>query len=138
MSTPASLTSLDPSIIKSTNEESSSSDANDIDVILPAEDKIPKIASADPAEQENEGLKLWLARRKAWTQPTKNGKKSDFILPEEYLSVQRKYTIYDALIFQRRKLVKPLPLPTTINIIVSGWKRDGTWPKGMEAPKDSN
>lgn len=114
MSTPASLTSLDPSVIKSENDESSFSDANDIDVVLPAEDTASKIASTDQVVEQNEGLKLWLARRKAWTEPTTKGRKSTFVLPEEYQSLSSMYTIYDALIHHRRRLSKPLPLHTTV------------------------
>jgi hypothetical protein len=114
MSTPVSVTSLDPSVIKSTNDELSSSDVNDIDVIIPAEDFTPAIVNGDQVV-ENEGLRLWHARRKAWTQPTEKARSSDFVLPQELQSLQRMYNIYDSLIYQRRKLAKPLPLPTVVS-----------------------
>lgn len=114
MSTPASLTSLDPSVIKSESDESNFSDANDVDIVLPAEDTASKIASTDQVVEQNEGLKLWLARRKTWTEPTTKGRKSTFVLPEEYQSLASMYTIYDALIHHRRRLSKPLPLRTTV------------------------
>ncbi|KAI8579281.1 hypothetical protein K450DRAFT_242501 [Umbelopsis ramanniana AG] len=135
MSTPVSMTSLDPSVIKSTNDDSSSSDVNDIDVVMPTDE-----TAAPKGDQrvENEGLALWHARRKAWTQPTANARRSAYLLPQELQSIQKMHTIYDSLIYQRRKFARPLPLPAVIDIIVCGWKRDGTWPQGMEAPKDSN
>ncbi|CAO3693674.1 unnamed protein product [Umbelopsis ramanniana] len=104
---------------------------------MPADEIAPTSIRRDQPV-ENEGLKLWHARRKAWTQPTADARRSAFYLPQELQSIQKMYTIYDSLIYKRRKLARPLPLPAVIDIIVCGWKRDGTWPQGMEPPKDSN
>jgi hypothetical protein len=114
MSTPVSLTSLDPSVIKSANDDSSSSDVNDIDVVMPAEEITPTSIRRDQPV-ENEGLKLWHARRKAWTQPTANARRSAFYLPQELQSIQKMHTIYDSLIYKRRKLARPLPLPAVVS-----------------------
>ncbi|KAG2185180.1 hypothetical protein INT44_001970 [Umbelopsis vinacea] len=138
MSTPVSMTSLDPSVIKSTNDDSSESDVNDIDVVMPTDETTPQNDLKGDQTVENEALQLWHERRKAWTQPTENARRSAYYLPQELQSIQKMHTIYDSLIYQRRKFARPLPLPAVIDIIVCGWKRDGTWPQGMEAPKDSN
>lgn len=126
MSTPVSLTSLDPSVIKSANDESSSSDVNDIDVVMPANEVTPTSIRRDQSV-ENEGLKLWHERRKAWTQPTANARSSAFYLPQELQSIQKMYTIYDSLIYKRRKLARPLPLPAVVSHICHTFgKRSGT------------
>jgi hypothetical protein len=114
MSTPVSLTSLDPSVIKSANDDSSSSDVNDIDVVVPADETTSKISKGVQIV-ENEGLQLWHVRRKAWTQPSANAKRSAYLLPQELQSIQKMHTIYDSLIYQRRKLSRPLPLPAVVS-----------------------
>ncbi|KAG2174941.1 hypothetical protein INT43_006003 [Umbelopsis isabellina] len=138
MSTENSVTSLDPSVVLSKNESSSDSDPVDIQPSIPDSNTQMDQETVDSTPLENKPLKLWKSRRKAWTTPTENGRKTEFVLPKEFTSKAAMCSIYDSLITDRRKLVKPLSLSAAIQIMVTGWKRDGTWPEGMEAPKDSD
>ncbi|KAJ2961789.1 hypothetical protein NQZ79_g2991 [Umbelopsis isabellina] len=138
MSTENSVTSLDPSVVLSKNEPSSESGPDDIQPTIPDSHTQIDQETVESPPLENKALNLWKSRRKAWTTPTENGRKTEFVLPREFTSKAAMCSIYDSLITDRRKLVKPLPLSVAIRIMVTGWKRDGTWPEGMEAPKDSD
>ncbi|KAI9031747.1 hypothetical protein CLU79DRAFT_842326 [Phycomyces nitens] len=95
------------------------------------------------------GLESWLARRAEWTRVPDQLPDRQTSLPPNISVEQRdawldvmnqtnQLGIYRALVVDRRKLSTPLPLSFVIKIIVQGWKNDGTWPEGMEAPQDSD
>jgi hypothetical protein len=115
MSTTNSVTSLDPSVVLSKNEPSSDSDPEDIQSTIPNSHTQIDQESIKPQPLENGALNLWKSRRKAWTTPTENGKKTEFLLPREFTSKAAMCSIYDSLITDRRKLVKPLPLSVTVS-----------------------
>ncbi|KAL0084815.1 hypothetical protein J3Q64DRAFT_1835197 [Phycomyces blakesleeanus] len=95
------------------------------------------------------GLESWLVRRAEWTRvpdqlpdrptnlpPNISVEQRDAWL--DVVSQSNQLGIYRALVVDRRKLSTPLPLGFAIKIIVQGWKNDGTWPEGLEAPQDSD
>ncbi|KAG9072667.1 hypothetical protein KI688_000439 [Linnemannia hyalina] len=43
--------------------------------------------------------------------------------------------IYDSLVYDRKRLSKPIPLPLVIKVLVSGWKRDGLWQDSPAQPQ---
>ncbi|OAQ36524.1 hypothetical protein K457DRAFT_131746 [Linnemannia elongata AG-77] len=43
--------------------------------------------------------------------------------------------IYDSLVYDRKRLSKPIPLPLVIKVLVSGWKRDGLWQESPAQPQ---
>ncbi|KAF9922098.1 hypothetical protein FBU30_007811 [Linnemannia zychae] len=45
--------------------------------------------------------------------------------------------IYDSLVYDRKRLSKPIPLPLVIKVLVSGWKRDGLWQESPAQPPSS-
>lgn len=120
MSTENSVTSLDPSVVLSKNEPSSDSDPDDIQPVIPDSNTQFDQEVVDSRLVENKALTLWKSRRKAWTTPTKNGRKSEFVLPREFTSKAAMCSIYDSLITDRRKLVKPLPLSATVSYLKWG------------------
>ncbi|KAF2862577.1 hypothetical protein K470DRAFT_268907 [Piedraia hortae CBS 480.64] len=83
-------------------------------------------------EEDNEGLKVWLARRDAWTgardgrvpvaPPILVGDPRREIYPDAYLD------IYSKIIVQGRTPTVPINLATFIHAVVAGWKADGQWP----------
>ncbi|OZJ04716.1 hypothetical protein BZG36_01811 [Bifiguratus adelaidae] len=82
------------------------------------------------------GLAYWEQRRKAWTTGNGAPMHNQAILAK--INDRSMDRIYDMLVHQRRELSTPLPLSAVIKVIVKGWKREGTWPEGMEAPPDSH
>ncbi|KAF9122647.1 hypothetical protein BGW39_009607 [Mortierella sp. 14UC] len=45
--------------------------------------------------------------------------------------------IYDSLVYDRKRLSKPIPLPLVIKVLVSGWKRDGLWQESPAQPQSA-
>ncbi|RIA91974.1 hypothetical protein C1645_736737 [Glomus cerebriforme] len=87
------------------------------------------------------GLELWNKRREMWIRGNSNNPESSSnrnnpalanITPNNY------HSIYDSLIYEKKKLAKPVPLPYVIKILVSGWQRDGVWPKDQPSDPPSN
>ncbi|GBB85124.1 hypothetical protein RclHR1_01170008 [Rhizophagus clarus] len=87
------------------------------------------------------GLELWNKRREMWIKGNSNNPESSSnrnnpalanITPNNY------YSIYDSLVHDKKRLAKPVPLPYVIKILVSGWKRDGIWPKDQPSDLPSN
>ncbi|CAG8758157.1 20699_t:CDS:2 [Gigaspora rosea] len=79
------------------------------------------------SEFVNEGLEFWNKRRELWTRGNQNSSGTSDnrnnpalmnITPNNYNS------IYNSLVYEKKKLAKPVPLPYVIKILVSGWKRD--------------
>ncbi|KAI7862290.1 hypothetical protein BDF14DRAFT_1857734 [Spinellus fusiger] len=117
---------------------------------MPTVESSTPLCSETPLEPKtdttvNTGLESWLARREEWTrQPDLSPEqqhKHNLSLEQkkawlEAVSQTNPLGVYQALIVDRRKLTTPLPLGFAIDIIVQGWKHNGTWPEGMEAPKD--
>ncbi|CAG8498353.1 4453_t:CDS:2 [Scutellospora calospora] len=93
------------------------------------------------SEFVNEGLDIWNKRRELWTRGNQNlSETSDNrnnpalmnITPNNYNS------IYDSLVHEKKKLVKPIPLSYVIKVMVSGWKRDGICPTDPPPASSSN
>ncbi|KAI9497795.1 hypothetical protein BDB00DRAFT_867926 [Zychaea mexicana] len=88
------------------------------------------------------GELAWHARRKAWTTATddklalQNARavEANAWFDERLDDQKHLLGCYDHLIVRRKESVKPIPLKFAVKVIVQGWKRDGTWPEGMEAP----
>ncbi|KAG9295415.1 hypothetical protein G9A89_013444 [Geosiphon pyriformis] len=87
--------------------------------------------SDSPPPYVNQGLEHWNRQRALWTggnysvpatSENQNNPALVNITPNNYLS------IYNSLIYERKRLAKPVPLPYVIKILLSGWKRDGIWP----------
>ncbi|CAG8476644.1 1007_t:CDS:2 [Racocetra fulgida] len=82
------------------------------------------------SEFVNEGLEFWNKRRELWTRENQNISETfdnkdnpalSNITPNNYNS------IYDSLVHEKKKLVRPIPLP---------YVRDGVWP--IEPPPASS
>ncbi|CAG8739306.1 7589_t:CDS:2 [Racocetra persica] len=93
------------------------------------------------SEFVNEGLEFWNKRRELWTRENQNisgtfdnkdNPALSNITPSNYNS------IYDSLVHEKKKLVRPVPLPYVVKILVSGWKRDGIWPAEPPPASSSN
>ncbi|KAI7857892.1 hypothetical protein BDC45DRAFT_565795 [Circinella umbellata] len=88
------------------------------------------------------GELAWHARRKAWTSAAKEkitlqntrAEETNTWLNERLDDQKHLLSCYDHLIVRRKESNQPLPLKFAVKVIVQGWKRDGTWPEGMEAP----
>ncbi|KAI8343418.1 hypothetical protein BC941DRAFT_508851 [Chlamydoabsidia padenii] len=74
------------------------------------------------------GEKAWISRRKEWTTATQTTTSDDSSRQPLQLNNDHKTSIYNALINERRSFKKPIPLGTVVDIVVYGWKKNGTWP----------
>ncbi|KAG0030763.1 hypothetical protein BGZ82_007293 [Podila clonocystis] len=78
----------------------------------------------------NTGLEHWNRTREAWTKgrwhvvPSENSSNPALSALNNPVNHD---AIYDSLVYDRKRLSKPIPLPLVIKILVSGWKRDGLW-----------
>ncbi|CAG8532934.1 4974_t:CDS:2, partial [Dentiscutata heterogama] len=93
------------------------------------------------SEFVNEGLEFWNKRRELWTRGNQNisGTSDNRNNPALMSITPNNYnSIYDSLVYEKKKLVKPVPLPYVIKILVSGWKRDGIWPADPPSASSSN
>ncbi|KAF9383980.1 hypothetical protein CPB97_006035 [Podila verticillata] len=78
----------------------------------------------------NTGLEHWNRTREAWTKgrwhvvPSENSNNPAL---SALNNPGNHDAIYDSLVYDRKRLSKPIPLPLVIKILVSGWKRDGLW-----------
>ncbi|RUS24681.1 hypothetical protein BC938DRAFT_473240 [Jimgerdemannia flammicorona] len=109
-------------------------------------------STAEPPNDDNatpmptEGLDFWNRRREEWTrgqwrQAVDSENKHNPALA--HITDHNIHAIYDSLVNERKRLIKPIPLPNVvcerrIKVLVSGWKRDGVWPANMDAPRDSS
>ncbi|RUS22254.1 hypothetical protein BC937DRAFT_89886 [Endogone sp. FLAS-F59071] len=89
-----------------------------------------------PASTPHLGLEFWNRQREEWTngqwrQPVDSEGKHNPALA--HINDSNINAIYDSLVTDKKRLIKPIPLPYVINVLVSGWKRDGVWPANMEA-----
>ncbi|KAI9302661.1 hypothetical protein BJ944DRAFT_269592 [Cunninghamella echinulata] len=86
---------------------------------------------------EGIGEEAWNERRKLWTTPiptlgsiiNNNNHMNESTtneLKELTVSDSNKLQIYQSLINERRSFKKPLPLGTVVDVIVYGWKNNGT------------
>ncbi|KAF9578152.1 hypothetical protein BGW38_006202 [Lunasporangiospora selenospora] len=95
----------------------------------------PLSSTESPATTEsssnnpNTGLDHWNQTREKWTlgrwQAVPSPNSSNPALSA--FNDKNLDLIYDSLIFDRKKLSKPIPLPLVVKVLVSGWKRDGFW-----------
>ncbi|KAF8938938.1 hypothetical protein EDD21DRAFT_172831 [Dissophora ornata] len=84
----------------------------------------------------NTGLDHWNKTREQWTKgrwhvvPSANSNNPALsaIHPGNHDA------IYDSLVYDRKRLSKPIPLPLVIKVLVSGWKRDGLWQESPTQP----
>lgn len=103
------------------------------------------------------GLDLWTRRRESWIQ---GGITHDDRAPSPALQHRReegrlwrgaagdggsreastgnKEKVFDLCIVQRRTFTRPINLAELIPVMIAGWQKDGTWPKGQSAPPDSD
>ncbi|ORY97456.1 hypothetical protein BCR43DRAFT_523636 [Syncephalastrum racemosum] len=94
--------------------------------------------SGSSAGTANRGEAAWHARRQAWCNPS--NPQTSTTPPEVtnmLLNIQSRdhlRHIYKSLIIDRRGFNHPVPLGFAVRVCVEGWKADGTWPEGMEAP----
>ncbi|CAG8468850.1 1372_t:CDS:2, partial [Acaulospora colombiana] len=112
-------------------------------------DKVTSLSETSPIETTrpyvNEGLELWNKRRELWTRgnhdpnslqslPSENRNNPALanITPLNY------NYIYDSLVHEKKKLVKPIPLSYVVTVLVSGWKRDEIWPSEPPSASSSN
>ncbi|KAF9419535.1 hypothetical protein BGZ76_004240 [Entomortierella beljakovae] len=87
--------------------------------------------SDTPSSDDSIGLDHWNRTREKWTQgrwhvvPSANSNNPalNAIHPGNHDA------IYDSLVYDHKRLSKPIPLPLVIKVLVSGWKRDGFWPE---------
>ncbi|KAF9904632.1 hypothetical protein BX616_001238 [Lobosporangium transversale] len=77
----------------------------------------------------NTGLEHWNKTREQWTKgrwhivPSANSDNPAL----SAINPKNHDAIYDSLVYDRKRLSKPIPLPLVIKVLVSGWKRDGLW-----------
>nr|CAG8579037.1 7091_t:CDS:2 [Entrophospora candida]CAG8604101.1 259_t:CDS:2 [Entrophospora candida] len=86
------------------------------------------------------GLEYWNRQRELWTRENSDGSGpfSNKNNPALVNFTPKNYNkIYDSLIYGKKKLSKPIPLPYVIKVLVSGWKRDGIWPSDQPSPTSS-
>ncbi|KAF9409988.1 hypothetical protein BGZ94_001791, partial [Podila epigama] len=85
----------------------------------------------------NTGLDHWNRTREAWTKgrwqvvESENSKNPALAALS---NPSHRDAIYDSLVYDRKRLAKPIPLPLVIKVLVSGWKRDGLW---QESPSQT-
>lgn len=89
----------------------------------------------DPQAFANEGIDLWNRRRETWTggristsTSTDNAAALARIKPENYLG------IYESLVYERKRLARPISLPFVVKVLRTGWIRDGLWPADAPNP----
>ncbi|ORZ25611.1 hypothetical protein BCR42DRAFT_400547 [Absidia repens] len=85
------------------------------------------------------GEEAWVTRRKEWTTSTLEKLETTASNQQEQhivtLNDDQKLNVYQALITERRSFKKPIPLGIVVDIVIHGWKKNGTWPDDEEAPK---
>ncbi|KAI8145848.1 hypothetical protein BJV82DRAFT_666407 [Fennellomyces sp. T-0311] len=92
------------------------------------------------------GELAWHARRKAWTSASEEtvamqnnrALKANSWFNQRINDQKHLLGCYDHLIVRRKESNQPIPLKFAVSVIVEGWKRDGTWPAGMEAPVNTD
>ncbi|KAL1930097.1 hypothetical protein VTP01DRAFT_1251 [Rhizomucor pusillus] len=96
------------------------------------------------ASTPQNGEALWHARRKAWREarpqqpPVTSSQSLSAWLNENIQDRKQHLGIYNSLVVSRKPLNKPIPLSFIVKVLVEGWKEDGTWPEGMEAPRTTD
>ncbi|KAG0369313.1 hypothetical protein BC939DRAFT_532434 [Gamsiella multidivaricata] len=84
----------------------------------------------------NTGLDHWNRTRDQWTKgrwhvvPSANSNNPAL----SAINPKNHDAIYDSLVYDRKRLSKPIPLPLVIKVLVSGWKRDGLWQESPAQP----
>lgn len=53
------------------------------------------------------------------------------------LSEEAQLRVYEKCVDQRKGFSRPINLEQMIPVLKAGWIRNGTWPRGQEAPPDS-
>ncbi|CAO3642569.1 unnamed protein product [Cunninghamella blakesleeana] len=87
---------------------------------------------------EGIGEEAWHKRRQLWITPSSSTSSNNDTstypmetitenLKELTLPDSSKLQIYQSLIIERRAFKKSIPLGTVIDVIVHGWKKNGTW-----------
>ncbi|KAG0284334.1 hypothetical protein BGZ97_008227 [Linnemannia gamsii] len=92
-----------------------------------------------PPSDATTGLDHWNRTREEWTKgrwhvvPSANSQNPalNAIHPGNHDA------IYDSLVYDRKRLSKPIPLPLVIKVLVSGWKRDGLWQESPAQPQSA-
>ncbi|KAG0243798.1 hypothetical protein BGW41_001310 [Actinomortierella wolfii] len=81
-------------------------------------------------QDPNVGLAYWNKRREEWTGGKWNKVESenrDNPLLKVFEVTSKHVAIYDSLVYEKRRLHKPIPLPLVVSVLVSGWKSEGLW-----------
>ncbi|KAI8093572.1 uncharacterized protein BX664DRAFT_358005 [Halteromyces radiatus] len=90
--------------------------------------------SEDNPGTSDKGEAAWYARRKEWTQH-QVPLQSKSTQPLFTLTDDRKSYIYRSLIKEGRSFTHSIPLSIVTDVVVHGWKQDGTWPQDEYNPK---
>ncbi|KAJ8663375.1 hypothetical protein O0I10_000614 [Lichtheimia ornata] len=93
-----------------------------------------------------DGEQAWHLRRQQWTQAsdetleTKKQKAQELNdWYNDHLSTEKRLEMFHkTFVVKRVQTNKPVPLRFAVKMLIHGWKEDGTWPKGMEAPPASD
>ncbi|SAM08607.1 hypothetical protein [Absidia glauca] len=81
------------------------------------------------------GLEAWCSRRKEWTTADESiVQEKRTSSPALHLNDDQKISTYHSLILERRSFSRPIPLGAVVDIVVHGWKQNGTWPTDEQAP----
>ncbi|KAG0267352.1 hypothetical protein BG011_006769 [Mortierella polycephala] len=94
-------------------------------------------AASSSATYTNTGLEHWNRTREQWTKgrwhvvPSANSNNPAL----SAIHPRNHDAIYDSLVYDRKRLSKPIPLPLVIKVLVSGWKRDGLWQDSPAIPQ---
>ncbi|KAF9993234.1 hypothetical protein BGZ79_002117 [Entomortierella chlamydospora] len=94
------------------------------------------VSASSSTSDASIGLDHWNKTREQWTKgrwhvvpsPNSNNPALNAIHPGNHDA------IYDSLVYDRKRLSKPIPLPLVIKVLVSGWKRDGVWQESPAQP----
>ncbi|KAF9361220.1 hypothetical protein BGX26_005044 [Mortierella sp. AD094] len=94
------------------------------------------VSASSSTSNASIGLDHWNRTREQWTKgrwhvvpsPNSNNPALSAIHPGNHDA------IYDSLVYDRKRLSKPIPLPLVIKVLVSGWKRDGVWQESPAQP----
>ncbi|CAO3573321.1 unnamed protein product [Mortierella alpina] len=96
-------------------------------------------SSETPSEYINPGLDHWNRTREQWTRGQWHVVRSANSTNPALSAIHPKNhdAIYDSLVYDRKRLSKPIPLPLVIKVLVSGWKRDGLWQESPAQPSSA-
>ncbi|KAL2315218.1 hypothetical protein POMI540_1259 [Schizosaccharomyces pombe] len=97
---------------------------------------LPNIMDSGNATELGIGVEEWHKRRSSWLLGKKSTEETDssneVVVPENvYLNV------YEALVYRKQKLKRPVKLSIVIAVLKAGWIRDGFWPapsNGVSVP----